>query len=91
MKIDPISVWSDIQTINTTSPLIHNITNYVVMESTANGLLAIGASPFMAHVIEEIEDITKNADALVINLGTLSSSWILSTLLALKTANFKKI
>ena len=91
MQIDSTSVWSDVRAIKTTSPLIHNITNYVVMESSANGLLAIGASPFMAHAIEEIKDITKNADALVINLGTLSSSWIPSILVALKTASFKKI
>jgi len=29
--------------------LVHNITNFVVINSTANALLACGASPVMAH------------------------------------------
>ena len=35
------------------TPLVHNITNYVVMNMTANALLAIGASPAMVHAVEE--------------------------------------
>jgi hydroxyethylthiazole kinase len=57
-------------------PLIHNITNYVVMNSTANALLALGASPVMAHAEEEVEEMVALADALVLNLGTLSPPWI---------------
>ncbi|MFO1149668.1 MAG: hydroxyethylthiazole kinase [Alsobacter sp.] len=53
-------------------PLVHNITNAVVMNSTANGLLAIGASPVMAHAPEEVAEVTTIASALVINLGTLT-------------------
>ncbi|MFT6966927.1 MAG: hydroxyethylthiazole kinase [Marivirga sp.] len=68
------------------SPLVHNITNYVVMNSTANALLAIGASPIMAHAIEEVEDIVTIASSLVINMGTLSDKWIDSMLLAAKKA-----
>ena len=52
------------------SPLVHNITNYVVMNNTANALLAIGASPVMAHAKEEVEDIVTISSALVINMGT---------------------
>jgi hydroxyethylthiazole kinase len=68
------------------SPLVHNITNYVVMNSTANALLAVGASPVMAHAIEEIEDIVTISSSLVINMGTLSEKWIDSMLLAVKKA-----
>ncbi len=57
-------------------PLVHNITNYVVMNSTANALLALGASPVMAHAIEEVEELTALAGALVLNIGTLSAPWI---------------
>ena len=91
MKIDSESVWSDIQAIKKSSPLVHNITNYVVMESTANGLLAIGASPVMAHAIDEVEDMVKIANSLVLNIGTLSFSWIQAMILALKAANAKGI
>lgn len=57
-------------------PLVHNITNYVVMNNSANALLAIGASPVMAHWKDEMEEMTAIAGALVINIGTLDSEWI---------------
>ena len=68
-------------------PLIHNITNYVVMNFTANTLLAMGASPVMAHSIDEVEEMVSLAGALVINIGTLSQQWLESMLQAGKRAN----
>ena len=62
--------------VRTQSPLVHNITNYVVMNNTANALLAIGASPVMAHWVSEMEEMTAIAGALVINIGTLDDKWI---------------
>jgi hydroxyethylthiazole kinase len=58
------------------NPLIHNITNFVVMNYTANVLLAIGASPVMAHAPEEVEEMVSFAGALVLNIGTLASDWV---------------
>lgn len=69
-------IWQDLQRIRAEAPLVHNITNYVVMNTTANALLAIGASPVMAHAIEEVEEMAGIARALVINIGTLSAAWI---------------
>lgn len=57
-------------------PLIHNITNFVVMNYTANALLAMGASPVMAHALNEVEDMVSFAGALVLNIGTLTEDWI---------------
>ncbi|MFA4647475.1 hydroxyethylthiazole kinase [Pyrococcus kukulkanii] len=68
-------------------PLVHNITNFVVMNSTANALLAIGASPVMAHAQEELEEIIRIADSIVINIGTLDRFWIDSMVKATKVAN----
>lgn len=62
--------------VRTKSPLVHNITNYVVMNNSANALLAIGASPVMAHWKDEMDEMTSIAGALVINIGTLDSQWI---------------
>ena len=76
MKINAQTIWEDIQKIRQTAPLIHNITNYVVMNNTANALLALGASPVMAHAIDEVEDMVSISSALVINIGTLSATWI---------------
>jgi hydroxyethylthiazole kinase len=72
------SLWNDILKIREEAPLVHNITNYVVMNTTANALLAAGASPVMAHAIEEVEEMVGIARSLVINIGTLSSAWISS-------------
>ncbi|MCK4311174.1 MAG: hydroxyethylthiazole kinase [Candidatus Cloacimonetes bacterium] len=89
LSIDKL--WQDIEKIRNTSPLVHNITNYVVMNTTANALLAIGASPVMAHAVEEVESMTGIANSLVINIGTLSKKWIEAMSLAMKTAKTKRI
>ncbi|WP_111710044.1 hydroxyethylthiazole kinase [Lutibacter citreus] len=75
-----------LQKVREKSPLVHNITNYVVMNNTANALLAIGASPVMAHAINEVEDMVGIASALVINMGTLSDKWVEAMILAGKKA-----
>jgi hydroxyethylthiazole kinase len=67
-------------------PVVHNITNYVVMNNTANALLAVGASPVMAHAQEEMADMVAIASALVINIGTLSKEWVKSMFLAAEHA-----
>ncbi len=80
-------LWQLRQKVNETSPLVHNITNYVVMNTTANALLAIGASPVMAHAEDEVEDMVQIASSLVINIGTLSNKWVNAMKLALIKAN----
>ncbi len=56
-------------------PLVHNITNFVVMNFTANVLLAAGASPVMAHAPEEVADFAAMSGALVVNMGTIDSGF----------------
>jgi len=80
-------IWDNIQKVRALSPLVHNITNYVVMNSSANALLAAGASPVMAHAEEEVRDMVGIANALVLNIGTLSNKWIDSMKIALLEAN----
>ncbi|WP_417558756.1 hydroxyethylthiazole kinase [Mesoflavibacter zeaxanthinifaciens] len=81
------TLWNHIQSIKKQSPLIHNITNYVVMNNTANALLAVGASPVMAHAKSEIKDMVNIADAVLINIGTLDEYWVESMLITAKTAH----
>lgn len=73
------------------SPLVHNITNLVVMNNTANALLSIGASPVMAHESDEMEDMVSIASALVINMGTLSKRWVEAMIIAGKKATERGI
>ena len=71
-----ISAGTTLRTIREQKPLVHQITNYVVMNETANATLALGALPVMAHAIEEVEEMVGLASALVINIGTLSERWV---------------
>lgn len=68
-------------------PLVHNMTNVVVTNFTANGLLALGASPVMAYAREEVADMAKVAGALVLNIGTLSTEQVDAMIIAGKSAN----
>lgn len=72
-------------------PLIHCITNYVTAGDTANMLLAAGASPIMADDPAEVAEIAEYANALVLNMGTLSESHISAMLKAGSTANRRGI
>lgn len=68
-------------------PLVHNMTNVVATNFTANGLLAFGASPVMAYAREEVADMAKVAGALVLNIGTLSTEQVDAMIIAGKSAN----
>ena len=85
------TLCKDLKILRDTSPLVHNITNYVVMNTTANALLALGASPVMAHAMDEVEDMVAIAGALVLNIGTLSGAWVDAMLRAGKAAQKKGI
>ena len=76
MQINARALWADIEKLRLAKPLVHNLTNYVVMNTTANALLALGASPVMAHAEEELEEFVAMAGAVVINIGTLDAGWI---------------
>jgi hydroxyethylthiazole kinase len=86
-----ISPGTTLRALRESKPLVHQITNYVVMNETANATLALGALPVMAHAGEEVEEMTRIASALVLNIGTLSEHWIESMLLAGGAANTRQI
>lgn len=56
------------------NPLVHNITNIVSAHFSANGLLAIGASPFMSSSLEEMAQVADISSCLVINMGGVSDN-----------------
>ena len=72
-------------------PLVHNITNYVAMDISANALLAAGASPAMVHAREEVRDFVAISRALAINIGTLSPTWVDAMHLAATEAATREI
>lgn len=81
----------NLRAVRERKPLVHNITNFVVMNVTANALLAMGASPVMAHAINEVEEMVSHAGALVLNIGTLTEEWVAAMIAAGRKATEKKI
>lgn len=80
-----------LQKLREQNPLILNITNIVVSNYVANGLLSIGASPIMSNAIEEMDELTAICQALVINIGTLTENQVKAMLKAGISANKNKI
>jgi hydroxyethylthiazole kinase len=86
-----VSAGATLAKLRETKPLVHQITNYVVMNETANATLALGALPVMAHAVEEVEEMVGLAGALVLNIGTLSPHWIEAMVLAGHAANARGV
>jgi hydroxyethylthiazole kinase len=74
-----------------TKPLVHQITNIVVANDTANLTLGFGALPVMAYAPQEVAEMASIAQALVLNIGTLSEEEIASMLIAGNAAGEKGI
>ena len=87
--LDISRLWKNIKIIREKSPLVHNMTNYVVMNTTANALLSLGAAPIMSLEASELEELIDLCSALVINIGTLEKETIKSMLLGMEIAKTK--
>ncbi len=76
-----------LEKVRAQKPLVHHITNWVTIYDCANIVRAIGALPVMAHAIEESAEMQSIANALVLNIGTLTPSLVESMIAAAKKAN----
>ncbi|HTW69539.1 MAG TPA: hydroxyethylthiazole kinase, partial [Acetobacteraceae bacterium] len=86
MTLDAAATGRCLDAIRARRPLIHNITNLVVTNSTANALLALGASPAMVEGADEVEEFVAKSAALVVNLGTMSADRAAAMRLAVAAA-----
>ncbi len=82
----PTSIFSTLDLVRKTKPIVHNITNYVAMDVVANGLLALCASPMMAFAEAELEEIIQISSSISLNIGTLDSQFVSRTRMALRFA-----
>jgi hydroxyethylthiazole kinase len=73
------------------APVVHHLTNWVTIYDCANVLKVLGASPVMAHAAEEVEEMAGIAQALVLNIGTLTADLVEAMKKAAKAANKKGI
>ncbi|MFO7595891.1 MAG: hydroxyethylthiazole kinase, partial [Desulfocurvibacter africanus] len=88
---DASTVWAHLCRVREKNPLVLNVTNNVVTNTTANALLALGASPAMTHAPDDAGELASLADAVVLNIGTPASSYIESMFKAGQAANAKGI
>ena len=77
--------------IKQTQPLLHCITNPISINQCANGILAIGARPMMAEHPKEVSEITRTAQALMLNLGNITDARMESMLRSAQTAKDENI
>lgn len=70
--MEPFALRRALDNVRATTPLVHNITNYVTVNDCANALLAIGASPIMSDEPADVADITSICGGLTLNIGTLN-------------------
>ncbi|MEW9668006.1 hydroxyethylthiazole kinase [Ammoniphilus sp. 3BR4] len=87
MLFTNLDIAQKLDKVRKVNPLVHNITNVVVTNFTANGLLSLGASPVMAYAKQEVADMAKIAGALVLNMGTLNETEIEAMIIAGRAAN----
>ena len=85
------TLWRNVEAVRDGGPLVHNITNYVAMNTSANALLAVGGSPVMIHAREEVVDMASVAQALVVNIGTFEPLWEEAMTRAIETARGRGI
>ncbi|MEO0394056.1 MAG: hydroxyethylthiazole kinase [Pseudomonadota bacterium] len=83
---DAVALNQALNQMRATAPLVQNITNYVAMNMMANVMLAAGASPAMVHAKAEAPEFVKIAQALTINIGTLSPRWVESMMATAEAA-----
>jgi len=91
MTFDTTQLAQILSTLRTTRPLIHHLTNDVVMNDTANMTLFFGGLPVMTAAREEVVEMVQAASALVLNIGTLTPAQVETMLAAGHAANARNI
>ena len=86
-SMDLKQIANFLETVRRERPLVINMTNDVVMNLCANSLLALGASPIMAHSRQEMAELIPLAGALVVNIGTLDEKRVAQMEYAIECAN----
>ena len=85
------AIFSLVERVREEQPLVFNITNVVVANFVANGMLALGASPVMAYDRREVSDMARMSNAVILNIGTLTEETVEAMIIAGKAANEKGI
>ena len=91
MTDSDLDVFGLLAKVRTDKPVVHHLTNWVTIYDCANVVKVLGASPVMAHALEEVADMVQLASSLVLNIGTLTVPMVEAMKVAAKAANTKGI
>lgn len=91
MKKKKIDAYRLLEKIRETKPVVHHLTNWVTIYDCANIVKVLGGSPVMAHAKEEVAEMARIAQSLVLNIGTLTPEFVQAMKIAAKSANEKGI
>ena len=69
-------IWQMAEAVRESAPLVHNLSNLVVQNDTADAIAAIGGTQVTLHNLEEARDIAGICAAVAVNLGTLNSAFL---------------
>jgi len=69
-------LWGLVEAIRDSAPLVHNITNLVVHNDTADAIAAVGGTQITLHNVEEARDAAAACAAIAVNLGTLNDAFL---------------
>lgn len=86
-----ITAYDVLERVREQKPLVHHLTNWVTIYDCAQVVKTLGASPVMAHAVEEAAEMAQLASALVLNIGTLTSDFVAAMRLAARAGNAKGI
>jgi hydroxyethylthiazole kinase len=84
-------VYDLLERVRQQQPVVHHLTNWVTIYDCAQVVKSLGASPVMAHAIEEAAEMSQIASALVLNIGTLTVEFVEAMKLGARSANKKGI
>jgi hydroxyethylthiazole kinase len=91
MPTQDLDIYQWLAKVRAEQPVVHHLTNWVTIYDCANVVKVLGASPVMAHALEEAADMAKLASALVLNIGTLTVPMVEAMKAAAKSANARGI
>jgi hydroxyethylthiazole kinase len=86
-----LQAYDLLERVRQQKPVVHHLTNWVTIYDCAQVVKTLGASPVMAHAIEEVAEMTQIASALVLNIGTLTVDFVEAMKVAAKNANKKGV
>lgn len=91
MKHNQIVLSGVLKETKAKRPLVHQITNYVSAQLQADIVAIVGGCSIMSHLTAEMDEVSGQSDALLINIGTPMDDYLEICRTAMTAAKRRKI